>query len=201
MAKNCTNSANLYENVEHCPGEISLPGVRDHAYFARKSEIKKWPTLPLASAETLDKVAVYDGNFTMEDDKVFAKIDLVPSESEPKSEQVGAWGSYHFQNSITLVLPGTSEKTTGLITLMNNDDIIMLVPQRDGKLRVFGSEAFNVTVKPSQSFGKGTGDSVTTTIEVTAEDMAATPFYLGTLPVAGGTVSGEDDTFTETPAS
>ena len=40
MAKNCTNSSNLYENVEHCPGEISLPGVRDHAYFARKSEIK-----------------------------------------------------------------------------------------------------------------------------------------------------------------
>ena len=61
----CTGTNNLYENVDFCPGQVSLPGVRDHFYFIRKKDIIKWPKLPLNSAESLDKVAVYDGNFTL----------------------------------------------------------------------------------------------------------------------------------------
>lgn len=197
MATNCTDTTKLYDDVEFCPGQIVLPGTRDHAYFCSKRNIAKWPTLPLADAESLDKVAVYDGDFKMELDKVFARFDLVPSESEPKCEQVGSWGSLHFQNTITLVLPGTGEKVTGLITMMNNDDGIIVVPMRDGKLRVFGSESFNVSIKPSQSMGKGSGDSVNTTIEVVSEDLAPAPFYPGKLPTNLGNINGTSDTLIE----
>lgn len=194
MTTNCTDTSKLYDDVEYCPGQVVLPGTRDHAYFASKRSIAKWPTLPLADAESLDKVAVYNGDFEMALDKVFARFDLVPSESEPKCEQVGAWGSLHFQNTISLVLPGTGEKVTGLITMMNNDDGVIVVPMRDGKLRVFGSEAFNVTIKPSQNFGKASGDSVNTTIEVVAEDYAPAPFYVGKLKTNLGDIDGKTDT-------
>ncbi len=191
--KQCTNTNNLYDNVDFCPGEVSLPGVRNHAYFIRKSDIVSWPKLPRNGAKTLEEVAVYTGNFGLAADVKWNRIDLVPNESEPKSEQAGSYGSYHFTNSISLVLPGTAEKVTGLITELNNDDVVILVPQRDGKVRVFGSEAFTVEIKPSQAWGKGSGDANTTTIEVTCEDMAATPFYPGEIDTNDGIIDGSTD--------
>lgn len=191
--KQCTNTNNLYDNVDFCTGEVSLPGVRNHAYFIRKSDIVSWPKLPRNGAKTLEEVAVYTGNFGLAADVKWNRIDLVPNESEPKSEQAGSYGSYHFTNSISLVLPGTAEKVTGLITELNNDDVVILVPQRDGKVRVFGSEAFTVEVKPSQAWGKGSGDANTTTIEVTVEDMAATPFYPGEIDTNDGIIDGSTD--------
>lgn len=191
--KQCTNTNNLYDNVDFCPGEASLPGVRNHAYFIRKSDIVSWPKLPRNGAKTLEEVAVYTGNFGLAADVKWNRIDLVPNESEPKSEQAGSYGSYHFTNSISLVLPGTAEKVTGLITELNNDDVVILVPQRDGKVRVFGSEAFTVEIKPSQAWGKGSGDANTTTIEVTCEDMAATPFYPGEIDTNDGIIDGSTD--------
>lgn len=191
--KSCTNTNNLYEDVDFCPGQASLPGVRDHAYMIRRSDIAKWPTIPGNAAKSLDKVAVYSGNFTLAADKTFFRFDLVPNESEPTSEQVGTFGSYHFENKITLVLPGTGAKVTGLISEINNDDMVILVPQRDGKIRVFGNEMFQVNVKPSQAWGKGSSDPNTTTIEVTVEDLYATPFYPGTFETSSGTYSGATD--------
>lgn len=191
--KQCTNTNNLYDNVDFCTGEVSLPGVRNHAYFIRKSDIVSWPKLPRNGAKTLEEVAVYTGNFGLAADVKWNRIDLVPNESEPKSEQAGSYGSYHFTNSISLVLPGTAEKVTGLITELNNDDVVILVPQRDGKVRVFGSEAFTVEIKPSQAWGKGSGDANTTTIEVTCEDMAATPFYPGEIDTNDGIIDGSTD--------
>lgn len=199
--KQCTNTNNLYDNVDFCPGEVSLPGVRNHAYFIRKSDIVSWPKLPRNGAKTLEEVAVYTGNFGLAADTKWNKIDLVPNESEPKSEQAGSYGSYHFTNSISLVLPGTAEKVTGLITELNNDDVVILVPQRDGKVRVFGSEAFTVEVKPSQAWGKGSGDANTTTIEVTVEDMAATPFYPGEIDTNDGIIDGSTDNLKTTEGS
>lgn len=193
MTKSCTNTNNLYDNVDFCPGETSLPGVRDHFYFVRKKDIVSWPKLPLNSAEKLEEVAVYTGNFKLAADIKFNRVDLVPSESEPKSEQAGSYGSYHFTNSITLVLPGTAQKVTGLITELNNDNVVILVPQRDGQVRVFGSEAFNVEIKPSQAWGKGSSDSNTTTIEVSCEDRAATPFYPGDIDTNDGVINGATD--------
>lgn len=191
--KQCTDTNNLYENVEFCPGTASLPGTRDHFYFVRKKDIVKWPKLPLNSAESLDKVAVYTDNFVLAADSKWNRVDLVPSESEPKSDQAGVYGSFHFENKISLVLPGTGERVTGLITELNNDNVVILVPQRNGQVRVFGSEGFNCEVKPSQTWGKGSNDANTTTIEVSCEDVAATPFYPGNIETNDGTISGKTD--------
>ena len=193
MSKSCTTSKNLYENVEHCPGQINLPGVRDHFYIIRKRDILKWPKLPLEAAESLDKVAVYVGDFTLAADAKWRRVDLVPSESEPKSEQAGSWGAFYFNNTIYLVLPGVGPKVTGLITAMNNDDIVAAVPQRDGQIRLFGDPAFNTTVKPSQTWGKGSNDANTTGIEIACGSMAAAPFYPGKIETDGGDISGATD--------
>jgi hypothetical protein len=190
MTKKCTTTNNLYDNVEHCPGEISLPGMRTHFYYIRRSDIVKWPTLPMNSAESLEKNPVYDGDFTLAADAKWKKADLIPNESEPKTEQTGVYGSKHFNNTATLVLPGTQEKVTGLINELNNDDVVMLLPQRDGKYRVFGNPDFELDIKPSQAWGKGTSDTNSTTIEITDENRSAAPFYPGKIETDEGDISG-----------
>ena len=190
MAKKCTTTNNIYDNVEHCPGQINLPGMREYFYYIRRSDIVKWPTLPLNSAESLEKNPVYDGDFTLAADVKWKKADLIPNESEPKSDQTGVYGSYHFNNVATLVLPGTGEKVTGLINELNNDDVVMLLPQRDGKYRVFGNPDFMLQIKPSQSWGKGPSDSNNTTIEITDENKSAPPFYPGKIVTDEGDISG-----------
>ncbi|MCH3994308.1 MAG: hypothetical protein LKE54_04525 [Prevotella sp.] len=193
MTKQCTEINNLYDDVPHCPGQISLPGVREHFYWLRRSEIIKWPVLPMNGAETLEENPVYKDDFVLAADSVWHRADLIPNESEPKSEQAGVYGSLHFSNQITLVLPGTGPKVTGLINELNNDDVVILVPQRDGHVRVFGNQDFQTTIKPSQAWGKGSSDSSNTTISVTIEDKSATPFYNGKIHTADGDVSGETD--------
>lgn len=187
----CDAFADIYGNLEYCTGKMSMPGVRPRAYFIPKKHIVSWPTLPLASATEMGKVAVYDGNFTLESDKNFKYIDLVDGETEPKCEQVGSFGSLHFQNTVTLVIPGTEEAATGLITMLNNEDVVVLIIQRNGKARVLGNDMFRTTVKPSQALGKGTSDANTTTIEVSVEDVAPAPFYPGDIVLDSSvTISG-----------
>lgn len=191
MTKKCTSTNDIYGNVEHCPGEINLPGMKQHFYYIRRSNIVKWPTLPMNAAESLEAEAVYVGDFTLAADAKWKKADLIPNESEPKSEQTGAWGSYHFNNTANLVIPGIGKSATGLINELSNDDVVMLIPMRTGQYRVFGNPEFQLEVKPSQNWGKGGTDSNNTTIEITDENMSAAPFYPGKIETDEGNISGE----------
>ena len=115
------------------------------------------------------------------------------------------FGSYHWNNTATLVLPGTGKKVSGLVNELNNDDVVMLLPQRDGRFRVFGNKDFQLQVKPSQNWGKGTSDSNNTTIEITDENRSVSPFYEGKIEADDGNYSGETGdlltTDSKTPAT
>lgn len=184
----CDAFADIYKSLEYCTGNISMPGTRPRAVFIPKKHVTGWPTLPMANATEMGKVAVLDGNFTLEADKYFHFLDLVDGENEPKSEQVGSFGSMHFSNSLILVIPGTEEEATGLATMLNNEDVLFIYFQRNGKARVLGNEMFRTSVKPSQNVGKATSDSNNTTLEITVEDVAPAPFYPGDIVIDGGVV-------------
>lgn len=187
----CDAFADIYKSLEYCTGKMSMPGTRPRAVFIPKKHITGWPTLPMANATEMGKVAVLDGNFALEADKYFHFLDLVDGENEPKSEQVGSFGSMHFSNSLILVIPGTEEEATGLATMLNNEDVLFIYFQRNGKARVLGNEMFRTSVKPSQNVGKATSDSNNTTLEITVEDVAPAPFYPGDIVIDGGvTISG-----------
>ena len=187
----CDAFADIYKSLEYCTGKMSMPGTRPRLYFIPKKHITSWPTLPMADATEMGKVAVYDGNFTLAADKNFHYVDLVDGENEPKSEQVGSFGSMHFNNSLSAVVPGTEEEATGLATMLNNEDVVFIYIQRNGKARVIGNEMFRTNVKPSQNGGKGTSDSNNTTLEITVEDVAPAPFYPGDIVLSESvTISG-----------
>ena len=92
----------------------------------------------------------------------------------------------------TLIHPRTEQEATALASILLNDDCIIKVPERNGKLRQFGDETFEVDVTPSQSSGAGISDETNTTLEISVSCETMPPFYFGTLTTAEGTISGKD---------
>ena len=154
MATKCTTDKDLYEDVPYCQGSASLPGVRPHMYMVRRTNILSFPKVQGNDATKLEDVAVIKSNFVLAEGVKFVKIDLVEGESEPTCENQGNEGAKSFLNKVAFVLPGTQKKVTGLISKLNNDDVVFLYPQRNGAIRVIGNDMFRVQVELGQSAGK-----------------------------------------------
>lgn len=188
----CSDEKDLYKDVKFCKGKKSLPGARAYAYFIKKSNIVTWPTRSGSAAASLDAVSKLVGNFVLLADKKWSKLDLVPDQQHIQAEQVGKYGSKMFNNTFTLVVPGTEEEATGLATELNNDDVVFLVPQRNGKFRCAGNEDFTCNIAPSLDSGQGSDDTNATTLKITIEDEIAAPFYPGKIETNEGDISGAD---------
>lgn len=189
----CADDAVLYENIDFCLGNKSLPGTRNHGYYIPRRDIVTFPRPEGATASNMEDVAVIKSNFVLATDKTWLRFDLVPNESEPTSESQGSYGSKTMLNKITLVLPGTGKKVTGFISQLNNDDVVFLIPMADGKCRVFGSPLYQAEINVSQAFGKAATDANTTTVEVSATDEFAAPFYEGEFTTSEGVFLGTTD--------
>lgn len=188
----CTGAESIYADVNFCPGQKSLPGVRGKLYGISKRDIVKWPTIGDNTPKDLASVAKYTGDFTLASDKKWHVIALIPNESELSVESQGTYGSKTFKCTGTAVAPGTEEEITGYIAQANNDEMVYLFIQRNGKARMLGSEAFTPELSLSQSTGKAATDTNSTTIQVVVDDEFPAPFYPGKIETADGDFSGEN---------
>lgn len=189
----CEDDTALYENIDFCLGNKSLPGTRNHGYYSPRRDIKKFPRPAGSSAQSMEDVAVIKENIELYADKLWKRFDLVPNESEPSSEDQGSYGSKTMLNKITLVLPGTGKKVTGFISQLNNDDVVFLIPMADGKCRLFGNPLYQADIHVKQAFGKTATDANNTTVEISVTDEFAAPFYEGEFTTSEGTFSGTND--------
>lgn len=136
MAK-CTGAASIYGDICFTPGAKSLPGVRGWVFGIAKRDILGWPTIGSETPKTMDAVAKYTGDFKLASDKKWHKIGLIPNESQLQVESQGTYGSKTFKVTGTAVIPGTEEAATGYISLANNDEMVYLFIQRNGKARIW----------------------------------------------------------------
>ena len=194
MANKCTSDKDLYQDVEFCQGSASLPGIRPHMYLTRRSNILVFPKVLGDAATSLDDVAVIKDSFVLAEGKKWVKIDLIEGESEPTCENQGSEGAKSFLNRVQFVAPGTQKKVTGMISKLNNDDVVILYPQRDGAIRVIGNEMFRVQLELGQNAGKAVTDSAQSTINASVSDINPAPFYEGTFEIEDGTMDGKTDT-------
>lgn len=102
----------------------------------------------------------------------------------------GTYGSKTFKVTGTAVIPGTEEAATGYISLANNDEMVYLFIQRNGKARMVGSEAFSPELTLSQDLGKAATDTNSTTVQAVASDEYPAPFYPGKIETEDGDISG-----------
>lgn len=189
-----------FESLRFCQGTKVLPGIRQYVYAVAKRDIVKWPTLPDVSteAQTLDKLATYATDFTLGSDKKWIRIDLAVNKGNIECEVQGDHPSRTFVNKLTVSYPGTSAQAAGFCRLAADEELVFLVPQRDGKFRVLGSEAFFVDVKPKMSTGEGLNTAGGTELSIEATDICPAPYYTGKIATAD---DGTIDAATGGPAS
>lgn len=189
MKKNCT-AVNLYDSLIHCKGETVLPGLRPRAWWIPKSQIVKWPTLakPTDEGATMESIATYKGDFALAADAVWLFIDILDTASNVTSASQGDKPSKTFLNSSTLKYAGNNEAATGFARMVNCDDGVFIVQQRDGKFRVIGNEMFETNTNPGQDSGMAVTDASGTTLEISVTDICPAPFYVGKLLTAEGVI-------------
>lgn len=187
----CTDKS-LYESLQFCQGQKVIPGIRNHVFAIAKRDIVKWPELPDVSTESVDlaKLGTYTGDFTLVAEKKWLKIDLAMNKGNIECETQGDRPSRTFLNKLTASYPGTSAQATGFCRLAIDDDMVFLVPQRDGQYRVLGNEMFETDVKPALSTGEGIDTAGGTNIEINVTDICPAPFYTGKIETAEGNISG-----------
>lgn len=188
MAK-CTKNASIYEDLEKCPGQKKLPGIRDYVYAASKRDILTYPEVSDEPASLAEAVTA-KGDFTLAADKYFVKVGIVKDDGQIQVENQGTDGAKTFKNTASFSIPGTEEEASGFIDQMNNDEMIFLVPQRNGKFRIIGSEDFSPELTLGQDTGKTATDANTTTVQAEATDLHPAPFYAGKIHTTDGDIDG-----------
>lgn len=187
MSKTCTNTA-LYDSLKYCKGKTILPGIKQHGYFIPKDDIVAWPTLATVASKAVTELSVYSGNFTIASDKKWHRIDFTQNKGSISWETQGDVPARTFLNKATLNHPEIDEEAAAITREMLADDIVYVIPQRDGKWRVLGNESFPTDTKPQGTTGEGTSGDVGTTLEIEVTDVCPAPFYTGTLDTDDGTV-------------
>lgn len=187
MAKDCTESK-LYESLRHCAGSPVLPGIRQRGYFASKSDIVAWPKLAGKAAKEMREISVYQGSFTLAADKKWRYIDFTQNKGTLSYETQGDEPSRTFLNKATLNHPEIDEDAAAASRQMLYDDVVFVIPQRDGKWRVLGNESFPTDTKPQGTTGEGMTGEVGTTLEIEVADVCPLPFYVGTLDTEDGEI-------------
>lgn len=185
----CTDMESIYKDIPFCQGKKSLPGIRPYVYGISKRDIVKFPTID-SKPKDLKDVAVYKDDFVLASDKKFHKVGIIPNQGQLQVESQGAYGSKTFKITGKVLIPGTEEEASGYIAEVNNDDMIYLFPQRNGKIRVLGSESFSPELTLSQDSGQGATDTNATTIQIEVTDEYPAPFYPGKIETEDGTISG-----------
>ena len=195
MASKCKEVPSLLGSIEFCAGESVRPGIRPHAYVISQRDIVKWPSRPKLSdaGATMSKLASYSGDFVLAADKKWMKIDAIPNKGSFSCEKQGEFPSVTYLNKISLTHPGIGDEATGFCQLCVIDHFVMLVPQRDGRYRVFGNPDYDLELKPKLESGEGTNGGGTS-IEGEVTDISPAPFYPGKIETADGAISGADGT-------
>lgn len=171
-----------------CEGKPVYPGIRRRLYYTAKSNITKWPTLPVDEFGRPTS-SVLQGSFEMAADKVFHYIDVLAEKSGITSEPQGEAPSQTQLNKLVAVHPGVDDKATMASAYFNNSDVVVLIQDMNGKYRMLGNEKWQGKATVNQDLGQGSAGNANTTINVEHTDLIAAPFYEGIIPTEDGNIN------------
>lgn len=186
MPKN--NCSPVEGSLHWCEGKPVLPGIRRRIYYTAKSNIAVWPLLPV-DANGRPTSAVLQGSFQMAADKVFHYIDVLVDKSGLTSEAQGEKPSQTQLNKITAVHPAVDEQASLAAAYFNNNDIVALVQDMDGKFRMVGNEKWQGNATVAQDNGQGATGTASTTVNIEHTDLIPAPFYEGEIVTEDGVIN------------
>ena len=179
-----------YTELGWVEGTLQLPGIKTNVYAIAKRHIVAWPTLPSAVTTAMGELATYTGDFTLAALKKWQKVGVVIEESPVKSTSQGSVPSRTFIVEATFHHNGVDEAAAGFARQANNDDLVYIFEQKNGKFRVVGNDIFVTETTIEQDLGGAVNGKMGTKITVKVTDICPAPFYTGEIVAEAGTING-----------
>ena len=187
-----TTCNNLQRSLDWCQGTPELPGIKRRIYYLAKSQIVKWPTLPV-DENGRPTSAIYQGNFVLAADANWKHIDVLPDKCQVTSEAQGEVPSQTQLNKLTAVHPAVGPEASAAAAYINNTDNVFLVEDMRGKFRVIGCDKWNTKATVAQDLGQGATGTTSTTINAEASDVVSAPFYEGEIVTETETINPSEN--------
>lgn len=178
----------IYKDMEWSDGASQLPGIRQTVYACPKRDIVGWPTLP-TTGSVMGVLAQYVGSFVLAAQTTWKKVGVLVDESPITSASQGTKPSKSFLITATFMHPGVEEEATAYAGQANNDDMVYIVQQKNGKFRVVGNEMFQTDTEVEQTLGGAPTDKMGTKLTVKVTDRMPAPFYEGEIVTEDGTIN------------
>jgi len=191
-----------YGDLEWCEGQVQLPGIRGKVYGTAKRDIVAFPTRQTVITNGMGDLATLLGSFVLAANAVWREIGVIVEKSPITSASQGTKPSKTFLNTAVFAHQGVDEDATGYAQQANNDDMVYIFVQKNGKARVIGNEMFQTDTAIAQNLGGAATDEMGTILTVTVTDMSPAPFYTGQIVTAAGIINedaGKVDPVTITP--
>lgn len=182
-----------YGDLEWCEGNIQLPGIRGKVYNCAKRDIVAFPTRQTAITNGMGDLATLLGSFVLAAGVVWREIGVIVEKSPITSASQGTKPSKTFLNTAVFAHQGVDEDATGYAQQANNDDMVYIFVQKNGKARVIGNEMFQTDTAIAQNLGGAATDEMGTILTVTVTDMSPAPFYTGQIVTADGIINEDID--------
>lgn len=153
MAKCVTN--NVYKSLPFCPGETRKPGMRKTAYFIQKGKIVTWPAAVKG---------VITESFVLAADAYWHELDMIPKRSSLKSTPQGEWPSRSYDVTAVTFIPDDGPDTEDFCNMALNEELVLLMPRKDGTLRLIGCEEEIIEVSAEGDAGAESTDVMGETV-------------------------------------
>lgn len=166
-------------------GNDNIGGLFEDFYFAEPQDILTWPTFE-ATPATPDELMEYTGSFAMKTGKKFLHGRTILNNGEVKWELVGPRKGKCYKQTFEVFLPENSAEKLGNISLMKNKDLILIGKDRNGIMRIVGTDALPATLDTAPgTTGKSSEDNpgAGNTLTFMTESNHPPFIYTGTIPL------------------
>lgn len=182
----------LYQKRKPNPG-----GITSEVYYAFADDIKTWPAaltdLDYEKAVTLEEIVTIPiaDEFAFHPGKSFKKLYCTLETGELKYSLIGARDSKSFSNSMEVSYPSNDEKITGFVAAASNADLVFLVREQNGRVKVLGTPKYPAMLETAEgTTGKLIEDGNVLVQTYMSKSPIPAPVYKGPILLEAAVVPG-----------
>lgn len=140
-------------------GNDNTGGLFEDWYYADVDDVDTWPSVA-SNPATPSALMETTTDFVMKTGKKFLHGQTVLNNGEVKWELVGPRGGKCYKHTLECFVPENSASKLGVISLMKNRRLVIIGKDRQGILRIVGSESLPATLDTAPgTTGKSSEDS------------------------------------------
>lgn len=135
-------------DILYAQGRSNPGGIKNAIFYAFAEDVKKWPAaitnINTELATTFEEIVTIPAAdaFEFYPGKSFKKLYCTLETGELKFSLIGARDSKSFSNSMEVSYPSNDEKILGFIAASANRELVFLVPEQNGRIKVLGTPGF-----------------------------------------------------------